>query len=1102
MYKFKDLYSRHLILLIATFLILLSSVESIGQDIKLAEHPDVGKILTDDSGLTLYFFTRDAQDGISVCNGGCATAWPVFFSENPSISEELDSSDFSTITRDDGTSQTAYRGWPLYYFQNDAVAGDINGEGLNDVWFVAKPDYTIMLMDNQLTGLDGINYNSSYEEGEEQVQYFTDAYGRTLYIFIRDNENKNNFTRPDFSNDPVWPIFGDSLIQIPTTLDPALFNTIDVFGRPQLTYKGWPLYYYEHDSIRGQNLGVSVPRPGIWPVAVKDLAPAANVAVARHDSLGRILTDAAGNTLYYFTRDALEGGSVCNGGCATAWPVFYNENLVVASGLDSSDFTTITRDDGSFQTAYKGWPLYYFQNDASAGDINGEAVNNVWFVAKPDYSIMLMDDQLTGLDGVNYTSTYEEGEEQVQYFTDAYGRTLYVFIRDNENKNNFTRPDFSNDPVWPIYGDTLMSIPTTLDPLLFDLIDVFGRPQLTYKGWPLYYYEKDSLRGQNLGVSVPRPGVWPVAVKDLAPAANVAVARHDSLGRILTDAAGNTLYYFTRDALEGGSVCNGGCATAWPVFYNENLVVGSGLDSSDFTTITRDDGSFQTAYKGWPLYYFQNDASAGDINGEAVNNVWFVAKPDYSIMLMDDQLTGLDGVNYTSTYEEGEEQVQYFTDAYGRTLYVFIRDNENKNNFTRPDFSNDPVWPIYGDTLMSIPTTLDPLLFDLIDVFGRPQLTYKGWPLYYYEKDSLRGQNLGVSVPRPGVWPVAVKDIDPAANVAIANNQEIGRILTDASGRTLYFFTRDHQQGASMCNGGCATAWPIFYEEDLVIGNGLDSADFSTIIRDDSSLQTAYKGWPLYYFRDDSLQGDINGEAANEVWFVAKPDYTIMLMDDQLTGLDSVNYLGNYEPGDEQVQYFTDSYGRTLYIFINDTENKNNFTREDFSNDPVWPIFGESPGSIPTTLDTSLFSMIDVFGRPQLTYKGWPLYYFGRDSMRGQNLGVSVPAPGVWPVAVRDLNAPMTTAITESFQDRLQVEVGPNPASAYLDISLKTNESGHVQFFLYDSGGNVITRKERALASGDFRERWDLLDLPAGLYVLNIHIGNKFAAYHKILKVE
>jgi len=46
-----------------------------------------------------------------------------------------------------------------------------------------------------------------------------------------------------------------------------LFSTIDVFGKKQLTYNGWPVYRYGADSlIRGNTKGVSVGTPGLWPV--------------------------------------------------------------------------------------------------------------------------------------------------------------------------------------------------------------------------------------------------------------------------------------------------------------------------------------------------------------------------------------------------------------------------------------------------------------------------------------------------------------------------------------------------------------------------------------------------------------------------------------------------------------------------------------------------------------------------------------------------------------------------------------------------------------------------------------------------------------------
>jgi predicted lipoprotein with Yx(FWY)xxD motif len=98
---------------------------------------------------------------------------------------------------------------------------------------------------------------------------------------------------------------------------------------------------------------------------------------------GQYLTDANGMSLYYFKKDAV-GKSNCSGDCLKRWPLFYTENVAVPQGLNEKDFGVITRDEGQKQTTYKGWPLYYFFKDQKAGDMNGEGVNNVWYVIYPD----------------------------------------------------------------------------------------------------------------------------------------------------------------------------------------------------------------------------------------------------------------------------------------------------------------------------------------------------------------------------------------------------------------------------------------------------------------------------------------------------------------------------------------------------------------------------------------------------------------------------------------------------------------------------------------------------------------------------------------------
>ncbi len=228
----------------------------------------LGNIMTGEGGKTLYFFASDVA-GDANCSGGCKDTWPVFYKETPTLSAGLKAADFATITRADGSKQTTYKGWPLYYYKNDAKAGDILGDKLGNVWMVAKAHYTVMIASRQLVGNDGKSYTFDTKEGTGSSLFLVDSVGHTLYAFAIDKNNKNNYTKADLSNNATWPIFETSAVakDIPSVLNTGDFTTITAVGKTQLTYKGWPLYTFGPDqSIRGNTKGVSVPRPGVWPV--------------------------------------------------------------------------------------------------------------------------------------------------------------------------------------------------------------------------------------------------------------------------------------------------------------------------------------------------------------------------------------------------------------------------------------------------------------------------------------------------------------------------------------------------------------------------------------------------------------------------------------------------------------------------------------------------------------------------------------------------------------------------------------------------------------------------------------------------------------------
>jgi predicted lipoprotein with Yx(FWY)xxD motif len=112
--------------------------------------------------------------------------------------------------------------------------------------------------------------------------------------------------------------------------------------------------------------------------------------------------------------------------------------------------------------------------------------------------------------------------------------------------------------------------------------------------------------------------------------ASIDVSQTASLGSFLVDGKGMTLYLYTKDT-PNTSNCYNSCAAAWPpLLTNGSPTAGSNVNASLLGTTTRNDGSTQVTYNGWPLYYFANDKAPGDTNGEGVLNVWYVVTPEGS----------------------------------------------------------------------------------------------------------------------------------------------------------------------------------------------------------------------------------------------------------------------------------------------------------------------------------------------------------------------------------------------------------------------------------------------------------------------------------------
>jgi predicted lipoprotein with Yx(FWY)xxD motif len=107
-------------------------------------------------------------------------------------------------------------------------------------------------------------------------------------------------------------------------------------------------------------------------------------------------------------------------------------------------------------------------------------------------------------------------------------------------------------------------------------------------------------------------------------------AANSSLGSILVDSTGRTLYLFRAD-VGTKSACSGACATAWPPLLATGMpTAGTGLTASKLGTITRSGGNHQVTYNGHPLYLFLKDTKAGQTNGQGVTAfgaAWFALTP-------------------------------------------------------------------------------------------------------------------------------------------------------------------------------------------------------------------------------------------------------------------------------------------------------------------------------------------------------------------------------------------------------------------------------------------------------------------------------------------
>ncbi len=105
----------------------------------VVQNTSIGSYLSNAAGYTLYYYKQDSQNsGASTCNGGCASAWPPFYTSPLVLPAGLSASNFSTIIRSDGTKQLTYKGYPLYTYAGETAPYQLNGEGVGGFYAVFK----------------------------------------------------------------------------------------------------------------------------------------------------------------------------------------------------------------------------------------------------------------------------------------------------------------------------------------------------------------------------------------------------------------------------------------------------------------------------------------------------------------------------------------------------------------------------------------------------------------------------------------------------------------------------------------------------------------------------------------------------------------------------------------------------------------------------------------------------------------------------------------------------------------------------------------------------------------------------------------------------
>lgn len=342
--------------------------------LQLADNSQLGKVLSDGNGRTLYLLTKDTP-GTSNCYDQCAQSWPPIISSNaPTLNDGLSSALVGSTKRTDGTTQITFNGWPLYYFGKDQKPGDTTGQAVGKVWWVISGEGNPV----KPTGLQ-------VSQNDTLGKFLADDAGRTVYAFTKDTKDTTTCYDKCEQSWPPLVSLGQPALQ--TGVDSAKLGTLTrKDGTTQLTYNGIPLYYFAKDLKPGDTNGQALGK--VWWVVSGEGNPIkpAGLQVSQNDKLGKFLADDSGRTVYAYLKDSKDT-TTCYDKCEQAWPPLISLGQpTLQAGVDAGMIGTLKRKDGTTQVTFNGIPLYYYAADVATGDTNGQGLGSVWYVLSPSGS--------------------------------------------------------------------------------------------------------------------------------------------------------------------------------------------------------------------------------------------------------------------------------------------------------------------------------------------------------------------------------------------------------------------------------------------------------------------------------------------------------------------------------------------------------------------------------------------------------------------------------------------------------------------------------------------------------------------------------------------